>query len=120
MVSWLKANPGNSILDSCSSMQFQPASRFFSAAARFYAMHSDTVHNKLYAPSLPEHPLHNSLCLLSASPQDMSLFYARIDLIQDCNVNIFQALCPVLCADVIKDLTRMQLAGIDSLKKSWL
>lgn len=41
MVSWLKANPGNCILDSCSSMECQLKSRFFGAASRLYAMHSD-------------------------------------------------------------------------------
>lgn len=79
-----------------------------------------SAHNNLYAPSPPEHLLHNCLCLLSASPQDGPDFYAWIGLIQSCNVNIFQALCPVLCVDVIRDLTRAQLAGTDSLKQSYI
>jgi len=41
MVSCLKSNPGNCILDSCSSMQCQLESRFFNDASRHYAMHSD-------------------------------------------------------------------------------
>lgn len=47
-------------------------------------------------------------------------FYAWINSVQSYNVNIFQALCHVLCADVIKDLTRMPLSGIDSQRQLWL
>lgn len=88
--------------------------------SRLYTTHFwHSASNKLYDPSSPEHLSHNNLCLPSASLQDMSRFYAWIHSIQSCNGNIFQALCPVLCADVIKVLTRMQLAGIDSPRQLW-
>lgn len=116
MVSWLKANMGNCVMDSCSSVQCQLETRFFGAASRLYAMHSD-AQLLTFALSSPEHPFCNSLWLFSASPQDMSHSYTWLDLIQSWNVNIFQALCPVLCADVIKDLTRTGPAGIDSQRQ---
>lgn len=116
MVSCLKANLCNCVLDSCSSMHSQLESMSFVLCPGCMPHTPDTQLVANYAPSSPEHPPRNSLCLLSTSLQDMSHFYAWIDSIQICNVNIFQALCPVLCADVIKGLTRMQLASIDSTR----